>query len=186
LVADADVFMQAYRPGGLAGLGFGPEALAAVRPGVVCVSLSAYGPLGPWSGRRGFDSLVQTATGFNLAEAEAFGAAEPKAMPVQILDYSAGYLLAFGALAALHRQAREGGSWQVQVSLAGVAAWLRGLGRVAEGPKAARPSLEPYLQTYDGGFGRVVAVSHAAQLADTPAQWTRPAVPPGTDPPRWT
>ena len=186
LAAGADIFLEAYRPGGLAALGFGPEALAAMRPGIVCVSLSAYGPAGPWSGRRGFDSLVQTATGFNIAEAEAFGSAEPKAMPVQILDYAAGYLLAFGALAALHRQAREGGSWFVQVSLAGVGAWLRSLGRVPEGPQADRPSLQPYLQAYDGGFGRVVAVSHAAQLADTPARWTRPSVPPGTDPPRWT
>ena len=185
LVREAHVFLQGYRPGGLAALGFGPQALAALRPGIVCVSLSAYGPVGPWSGRKGFDSLVQTATGFNLAEAAAFGAAEPRALPMQILDYGAGYLLAFGAQAALLRQLHEGGSWNVQVSLAGVAAWLRALGRVDGGTQATRPALEPYLQTYDGGFGRVVALRHAAQFEQTPAAWTRPSVPPGTHPARW-
>ena len=63
------MFVQGYRPGALARLGFGPEALARLRPGIVCVSLSAYGPSGPWAGRRGFDSLVQMATGINWAEA---------------------------------------------------------------------------------------------------------------------
>ena len=71
LLADAHVFVQGYRPGGLSDLGFGPEALARARPGIVAVSLSAYGTQGPWAGRRGFDSLVQTAMGFNQAEGEA-------------------------------------------------------------------------------------------------------------------
>lgn len=186
LVRDAHVFLQGYRPGGLAALGFAPEDLAALRPGIVCVSLSAYGPVGPWAGRKGFDSLVQTATGFNVAEAEAFGSDEPKALPMQILDYGAGYLLAFGAQAALLRQLHDGGSWHVQVSLAGVGAWLRAMGRVEAGPQAARPSYEPFLQTFDGGFGRVEAVRHAAGFSQTPAMWTRPSVPPGTDPARWS
>ena len=67
------MFVQGYRPGGLAALGFSPEACAEMRPGIVAVTLSAYGHAGPWAGRRGFDSLVQTASGFNHAEAEAAG-----------------------------------------------------------------------------------------------------------------
>jgi hypothetical protein len=102
-----------------------------------------------------------------------------------VLDYGAGYLLAFGALAALLRQAREGGSWHVQVSLAGVGAWLRTLGRVPEGIGIDRPSYEGTLHAFDGGFGRVVAVRHAVQMADTAPAWARPSVPPGTDAPRW-
>ena len=101
LVRQADVFLHGYRPGALAALGFGPDDLQRLNPRLVAVQLSAYGETGPWAGRRGFDSLVQTATGFNQAEAQAFGVAEPKAMPVQVLDYSAGFLLAFGAQAAL-------------------------------------------------------------------------------------
>lgn len=185
LLSTSHVFLQGYRPGGLAALGFGAQEVARLRPGIVHVSLSAYGAQGPWAHRRGFDSLVQTATGFNLAEAAARGAAEPKAMPMQILDYTAGYLLAFGAQAALLRQASEGGSWQVQVSLAGVGHWLRSLGRVANGFAAQAPSFEPYLESSDSGFGRLVALRHAAQFSRTPAVWRRPSMRPGTHAARW-
>ncbi len=73
LVREAHVFVQGYRPGGLAAKGFSPEALAEMRPGIVAVTLSAYGHEGPWANRRGFDSLVQNASGINVAEAEAAG-----------------------------------------------------------------------------------------------------------------
>ncbi|KAF8584687.1 CoA-transferase family III [Ramaria rubella] len=109
LIRDADVFLQAYRPGGLAEKGFGPTDLARIKPGIVCANLTAWGWEGPWKKRRGFDSLVQTATGFNVAEAQAFasyqgeadGIVTPKPFPVQALDHAAGYLLAFGIAAAL-------------------------------------------------------------------------------------
>lgn len=184
LVRSADVFLQGYRPGALAARGLAPQDVAALSPGIVAVSLSAYGADGPWSGRRGFDSLVQTATGFNLAEAQAFGVALPKAMPLQILDYAAGYLLAFGTQAALLRQAREGGSWHVQVSLAGVGHWLRTLGRVGD-LTATPPPVDPYVEAVDSGFGRLQALRHAAQFSATPARWRRPSMPPGSHPPRW-
>jgi hypothetical protein len=100
LIAEADVFVQGYRPGALAKLGFAPEAAAALRPGLVAVSLSAYGHAGPWAERRGFDSLVQTATGLNALEAEAAGQDRPKPLPCQALDHASGYLMAFGAMAA--------------------------------------------------------------------------------------
>ena len=131
VLRDAHVFVQGYRPGALATLGFAPADLAAARPGIVSVSLSAYGEMGPWAGRRGFDSLVQSATGFNDAESRAVGSTEPKALPMQILDMATGFLMAFGAQAALLRQQHEGGSWHVRVSLARTALWLRELGRLA-------------------------------------------------------
>ncbi len=183
LLSQTHVFLQAYRPGALQALGCGAAQLAERRPGIVCVSLSAYSERGPWATRRGFDSLVQTATGFNLAEAQAFGATTPKALPMQILDYAAGYLMAFGAQAALLRQAQAGGSWQVQVSLAGVGRWLRCLGRVT--PALAMPPFDRHLQTWPSGWGELVTVRHAAQFSRTPAQWQRPSMPPGTHPPMW-
>ena len=187
LVRGAHVFVQGYRPGALATRGFDPRTLASLRPGIVAVSLSAYGSDGPWSGRRGFDSLVQTATGFNHAEAEAAGETTPQAMPVQILDFASGFLLAFGAQAALMRQQREGGSWHVQVSLAGTARWLRGLGRVAGGLDVPRPDGVPaqFLVSEPSGFGRLVGVRHAGELADTPPLWRLPSMPPGTHRPEW-
>ncbi len=185
LVRECDVLLQGYRPGGLAALGFAPQELARDRPGIICVSLSAYGHQGPWAMRRGFDSLVQSATGLNVAEAEAFGSVEPRALPLQALDYGAGYLLAFGALAALQRQRREGGSWLVQVSLAGVGGWLQSLGRIADGPRAPKPSFEGAMEETESGFGRLLAVRHAARFSGVRAGWTRPSMPPGSDPPVW-
>lgn len=108
LARDADVFVQGYRPGAIAALGFGPSELAKIRPGIVYVSLCAYGHHGPWAARRGFDSLVQTASGFNAADAEAFGASEPRPLPAQALDHATGYLMAFAAIAALARRTECG------------------------------------------------------------------------------
>ncbi len=185
LLATGHVFIQGYRPGAMDALGFGAAAIAERHPGIICVSLSAYGDAGPWGERRGFDSLVQTATGFNLAEAQAAGIAEPRALPVQILDYATGFLMAFASSAALLRQAREGGSWHVRVSLARTALWLRQLGRLADGFSVGKLDRSPYLETTDSGFGRLAAVRHSAQLSRTPPAWARPSVPPGTDPPQW-
>ena len=185
LLGEAHVFSQGYRPGGLASLGFAPQDLARMRPGIVAVSLCAYGHTGPWSGRRGFDSLVQTATGINHAEGQAAGSGDPRPLPIQVLDYASGFLMAIGASAALLRQAREGGSWHVRVSLAQTAHWLRSLGRVDGGFGIDPPDLAPYLDTSASGWGELVAIRHAAQFSRTPAGWTRPSVRPGTHPPRW-
>lgn len=188
LVAQSHVFLQAYRPGALAAKGFAAQDLARMRPGVVVAELSAYGWEGPWAGRRGFDSLVQTATGIQADEARARGQGTPRPLPVQVLDYSAGFLLAYGIQAALLRQAREGGSWQVRVTLAGVARWLRSLGPVAVQAQEwdqPRPNIRPYLETMDSGFGRMRAVRHCAVLSRTAPGWERASVPPGTDAPRW-
>ncbi len=185
LLSDAHVFIQGYRPGALATLGFDPQTLAAHRPGIVCVSLSAYGDQGPWAGKRGFDSLVQTATGFNDAEGRAAGESQPKAMPVQVLDYATGFLMAFGAQAALYAQASQGGSWHVRVSLARTGLWLRAMGRVADGFKAPKPNFEGMTETTASGFGELVAVRHAAHFSRTPSAWTRPSTPPGSHPAAW-
>ena len=185
LLADAHVFVQGYRPGGLDARGFSPQAIAERRPGIVCVSLSAYGETGPWCERRGFDSLVQTATGFNHAEAEAAGSPDPKPLPMQILDYATGHLMAFAAAAALRRQALEGGSWHLRLSLAQTGRWIRNLGRVENGFAVARPDRAPYLETAASGFGELTALRHSAQLERTPARWARPSMPPGTHLPLW-
>src|SRR6478735_7110922 len=133
LLKDADIFSQGYRPRALAALGFTPEDAAKINPRIVYVTLSAYGHAGPWAERRGFDSLVQTATGFNHAEGQAAGVDGPKELPAQMLDHATGHLMAFGAMMARARQAREGGSWHVRVSLAQTGRWLWNLGRLAGG-----------------------------------------------------
>jgi crotonobetainyl-CoA:carnitine CoA-transferase CaiB-like acyl-CoA transferase len=188
LLGDCDVFVQSYRPGALAGRGFGPVEAAALRPGIVCVSLSAYGHAGPWAEKRGFDSLVQTTTGLNLAEAEAAGEANPRPLPCQAIDHATGYLMALGAIAALIRRTETGGSWLVRVSLARTQWWFRQMGRVANGFACHDPKLEDIgdrIETTASGYGSLAAVRHAAEMSETPARWERPSSPYGTHPAHW-
>ncbi|MFT7244954.1 MAG: crotonobetainyl-CoA:carnitine CoA-transferase CaiB-like acyl-CoA transferase [Candidatus Azotimanducaceae bacterium] len=185
LVGDAHVFVQGYRPGGLDALGFDPEALAALRPGLVSVSLSAFGKGGPWADRRGFDSLVQTATGFNHAEGEALGIAGPKALPVQILDFASGFIMAFAVSAALIRQQQEGGSWHIDISLAQTAKWLRSLGQIDDNFGHREINLKARLVQTESGFGVLGAIPHAAKLNRRVLQPALPSMPPGTHPAAW-
>lgn len=185
LVRDADVFLQAYRPGALDGRGFSPEEVARLRPGIVHVTLSAYGHAGPWRPRRGFDSLVQSASGIAHEGGVAAGIEGPRHLPSQALDHATGYLCAFGAMTALARRAREGGSWLVRLSLAQTARWFEALGRTAGGPDLTLRDVADLLQESDTPFGRARHVAPAARLSETPPHWARPAVPLGTHPPAW-
>jgi crotonobetainyl-CoA:carnitine CoA-transferase CaiB-like acyl-CoA transferase len=192
LVSDADVFLQGYRPGGLAKRGFSDTTLANARPGIVVVNLSAYSHVGPWAARRGFDSLTQNVNGINWEEAKAAMPhgrdLRPRELPAQALDHAAGYVLALGAMVALARRANEGGSWRVRTSLAQMGHWLQTLPRVAEGRSAPDPSLadvSDFLETRPSSFGPLTAVRHAANLSETPPYWDRPPVPLGTDVPEW-
>ena len=188
LLAEADIFSQGYRPHALSSLGFAPEEAAKISPGIIYVTLSAYGHVGPWAGRRGFDSLVQTATGFNHAEGLAAGIDGPRELPAQMLDHATGYLMAFGAMMARARQSREGGSWHVRVSLAQTGRWLWNLGRLADGLKCedlTKEKVSPFIKEMPSGFGALTAVTHSAGLSRTPAFWARPAMPLGHHPPQW-
>jgi crotonobetainyl-CoA:carnitine CoA-transferase CaiB-like acyl-CoA transferase len=188
LLASADIFSQGYRPQALAALGFSPQDAARISPGIVYVSLSAYGHAGPWAERRGFDSLVQTATGFNHAEGQAAGVDGPKELPAQMLDHATGYLMAFGAMMAKARQSREGGSWHVRVSLARTGRWLWNLGRVADGfatEDLKGEAVQPFIEEVPSGFGPLRSVRHSAALSKTPAFWARQAMPLGSHPAEW-
>ena len=188
LLASADIFSQGYRPHSIAALGFSPQDAARISPGIVYVSLSAYGHFGPWAERRGYDSLVQTATGFNHAEGEAAGIDGPKELPVQMLDHASGYLMAFGAMMARARQSREGGSWHVRVSLAQTGRWLWNLGRVADGLKTEdlkSAAVQGFMEETASGFGPPRSVRHSAALSATPPFWARPAMPLGSHSPQW-
>src|SRR4051794_18859660 len=188
LLAQADIFSQGYRPRAIGSLGFAPEEAARINPGIVYVTLSAYGHAGPWAERRGFDSLVQTSTGFNHAEGQAAGVDGPKELPAQMLDHATGYFMAFGAMMAKARQSREGGSWHVRVSLAQTGRWLWNLGRVENGfatEDLKGETVTPFIEELASGFGPLRSVRHSARLSKTPAFWARPAMPLGSHPPQW-
>jgi crotonobetainyl-CoA:carnitine CoA-transferase CaiB-like acyl-CoA transferase len=185
LVAHADVLVQSYRPGSLGELGFGFEQVVALQPNIVSVSLSAYSHAGPWAGRRGYDTLVQTASGVALREAEAFGRERPQHVPISGLDHATGYFAAAAAMRALAARHREGGAHYVRCSLAQTREWLEGLGRV-DGIGVERPVDDiTTLPTIDSEFGVVSYAPPGGHLAETPAHWTHGPVRPGSNPPVW-
>ncbi|PSN65632.1 hypothetical protein BS50DRAFT_556387 [Corynespora cassiicola Philippines] len=192
LISTADVFIQGYRPGAFSKRGLSPEQVVELNPGIIYANMSAFGPKGPWSGRRGFDSLVQTCSGMNVSEAEHYGAGEPaRPTPCQALDHGGGYLLATGILGALCRRAQEGGSWRVDVSLAGCMKFLRSLGQYPG--KTGFDSIdyecaedvEDFLETRESGFGLLEAVKHSASVEGCTPGWDLMPRPLGSDEARW-
>lgn len=177
LARDADIFLDSCRPGALAGLGFSPAALAHIAPGMIYVSVSGYGLSGPWSGRRGFEELAQSATGlaveqgaFMTARRKSRREALPELIPAQVCDYVTGYLAAAGAMAALLNRIRQGGSWLVEVSLAATAAWLDSMERLDSVPETWEPrdGLDPYLGSCETKAGRFELLGPVVRMSKTP------------------
>jgi crotonobetainyl-CoA:carnitine CoA-transferase CaiB-like acyl-CoA transferase len=183
LVVQADVFVQSYRAGALERRGLGPRELAALRPGLVYVTVNTYGDGGPWRRRPGWEPLAEAATGISLAEG---GAGPPRVLPAAACDYTTGYLGALAVIAALERRAREGGSHLVRASLCQTGMWIEALGAHCD-PAAASglPDLADRMLTADTIFGRLTHLAPVARLSATPGRWSRPVVPPGTHPPAW-
>jgi crotonobetainyl-CoA:carnitine CoA-transferase CaiB-like acyl-CoA transferase len=193
LIRETDVFSQGYRPGTLGGRGLSPEALAELRPGIVFISLCAFGHVGPWASRRGFDTVIQTVSGITNRQGELFPGAEPgpQFYPVSAIDYLTGYLMAFGAMVALARRAREGGSWLVRISLAQTGRWLVSRGQVPEDqlhdvPQDFTPKeIDRWSMTSETPAGRLHHLGPVLRLSETPPFWARPSVPLGYNEPVW-
>jgi crotonobetainyl-CoA:carnitine CoA-transferase CaiB-like acyl-CoA transferase len=193
LVSEADVFSQGYRPGSLAARGLSPEELAALRPGLVYVSLSAFGHTGPWANRRGFDTVVQAVSGMTVRQGEVLPGKipGPQFYPLSAIDYCTGYLMAFGAMVALARRAQDGGSWLVRISLAQVGKWIVDLGEVSASSLATVPAefdahdLDRWSMTTVTPSGPLRHLKPVVQMSETSARWARPSVPPGYHRPEW-
>jgi crotonobetainyl-CoA:carnitine CoA-transferase CaiB-like acyl-CoA transferase len=193
LVRNADVFSQGYRPGSLGSRGLSPEDLAAIRPGLVYVSLCAFGHTGPWASRRGFDTVVQTVSGMTARQAEVVPGKTPgpQFYPVSAIDYCTGYLMAFGTMVALARRAQQGGSWLVRISLAQVGKWIVDLGEVPAADLSGVPAeftadeLAAWSTVSETPAGRLRHLKPVVRLSETPPFWARPSVPLGYNPPVW-
>ncbi len=188
LLATADVLVHGYRPGALERLGLGDDDLAQVRPGLVDVSLDAYGWTGPWRGRRGFDSLVQMSSGIADAQRVATGAAAPVPLPVQALDHATGYLLAASVLAGLGLRRRESVGSQWRLSLARTAQVLVETGRDdrpgdATGRSLVIPEAPDAIEHTTWGEARRLAPP--LQVEGAALRWALAARPLGTDEPAW-
>jgi crotonobetainyl-CoA:carnitine CoA-transferase CaiB-like acyl-CoA transferase len=180
LLESADVVVVGYRPHAVDRFGLTPERLAERRPGLVVATLSAWGDTGPWGDHRGFDSIVQAATGIAAAEADESG--RPGALPAQALDHATGYLVAAGVLTAVADQLVHGGSVHVRAHLARTGAWLLDH---PDGTTRALPDVDDLLLERDTASGRLRYAPPAVELERGPGDWTVVGSPWATDPPRW-
>ncbi len=182
LVREADVFTQGYRGGAMKRLGFGPEELHALRPGLIYTSINCYGHVGEWKQRPGWEQLAQTVTGI----AHEHGGEQPRLLPAAATDYTTGYLAALGVLIAMGRRAREGGSYHVRASLCQSGMWISSLGRSEErGPGVAPEVVEALLVETETPYGRLRHLGPILQLSETSPRWEKPTVPLGTHEPVW-
>ena len=134
-----------------------------------------------------FDTVVQSANGMAWRpnnERSAF-------LPYSAQDYVAGYVLAFGAMVALARRVREGGSWLVRASLAGAGHWIRQHGLLEPSEYARLPTelpvdeLQSLLMNHESPIGRITHLAPVVQMSETPARWARPSAPRGYHQPVW-
>jgi len=86
LLSQADILVHGYRPGALDHLGYDPAPRRSISPGLIDISLSAYGWSGPWATRRGFDSLVQMGAGIAETGMHWRQSNKPVPLPVQALE----------------------------------------------------------------------------------------------------
>ncbi|WP_211244214.1 CoA transferase [Actinospica robiniae] len=153
LLETADVVVTGYRPHALDGFGLTPQEITRRRPGIVVATLDAWGSAGPWQEHRGFDSIVQAATGISMLTSA--DGTRPGALPAQALDHASGYLLAAGVLVALARQTRQGGSLHVSTHLARTAQALLELGEDSPGPTHEPLKLDDCMNEQDTPSGRL-------------------------------
>lgn len=185
LLRQADVLVHGLRPGALEHLGLGEQRRRELNPGLVDVSLSAYGWSGPWQGRRGFDSLVQMSTGIAEAGMRLLGQHRPVPLPVQAIDHATGYLMAAAAVRGLVRRRATGSGCTVRTSLARTAHWLASAELQAAEPLAAEQSSDLGEALEPTSWGPARRVRPPLQVQGAAMHWDRPALALGSAQARW-
>ena len=185
LLATADVIVHGYRPGALDALGLDESERRRARPGLVDVSLDAYGWSGPWAGRRGFDSLVQMSAGIAEEGMRRFGKDKPTPLPVQALDHAAGYLLAAAATRGLTERSASGAGSSHRVSLARVAALLTNERAKTNAPFAPIDECDYVSEIERTDWGPARRLRPPAAVDGAPMLWAHPAGRLGVAPPAW-
>lgn len=186
LVEKSDVLVHGYRPDALEKLGLGAEMRARTRPGLVDVSLDAYGWSGPWANRRGFDSLVQMSSGIAAEGMERTGSEKPVPLPAQALDQGAGYLLAAAALRGLVLRQKDGRGSRWRTSLARVGGFFASYPGVADAIAIGKPEADDYAEATELTiWGPALRLRPPLSLSGTSMAWSGPAVELGSSQPQW-
>ncbi|MCW2999634.1 MAG: hypothetical protein JWN65_3183, partial [Solirubrobacterales bacterium] len=185
LLDDADVLVTGYRPRALEPFGLTGDVLAGKHPQLCTVTLSAWGDTGPWGARRGFDSLVQSATGIAL-EASFDGGLTPGALPAQVLDHGTGYLVAAAAIRALTLRAQDQRASHARLALARTAMWLLDQERDVTQDAPAPADVAPFCDVLESALGAVRVVRPPGAIDGRPLRWAGGPADPGADAPFWT
>jgi hypothetical protein len=186
LLASTDVLVHGYRPDALSRLGLDPSTRRRRNPGLVDVSLDAYGWSGPWRERRGFDSLVQMSSGIAAEGMRRFGSDKPRPLPVQALDQATGYLMAAAVVRGLTRRLTEGVGWGARTSLARTAALLTSGGGVDVGEAFADVGDTDFDAAIEGtDWGPARRMTSPVAVEGAAMRWDRSAGELGTAEPVW-
>jgi len=186
LAAEADVLLHGYRPGALDGLGLGGQALRRSNPALIDVCLNAYGWSGPWSGRRGFDSLVQMSSGIADYGMKRSGADRPVPLPIQALDHATGYLMAASVLRALIDRRENGKVMSARLSLARVAHLLAGTAKSGIEDELAPECIDDLAPGNEAtGWGPARRVAFPLRVGSVLPDWTYGAGPLRSSPAHW-
>ncbi|MGD8204431.1 CoA transferase [Pantoea sp. FN0305] len=188
LLAQADVLVHGYRADALEKLGYDNARRQQLAPGLVDVSLNAWGWSGPWRNRRGYDSLVQMACGIADAGQRWQAADAPSPLPVQALDHATGYLMAAAVLEGMRRRVAHRSGITARLSLARTAHLLTShpyaANTAAIGPGPTQPHDESdTLELTPLGIG--YRLRPPLWLPGTPLLWSRSGSPLGSASANW-
>ncbi|MGN8346057.1 CoA transferase [Pseudomonas sp. SMV71] len=185
LLRDADVLLHGYRADALERLGLDAEQRRGMNPGLIDVSLNAYGWNGPWRNRRGFDSLVQMSSGIAEAGMAWKQASQPTPLPVQALDHGTGYLMAASTLVLLARRLENGRGGSARLSLARTAKLLIEQGPGAQAALRPEDNDDQGLLVEQTPWGPAHRLQVPLKISGTPLQWTRAATELGAHRAQW-
>jgi crotonobetainyl-CoA:carnitine CoA-transferase CaiB-like acyl-CoA transferase len=186
LLGQADVLVHGYRSNALARLGLAAEQRRRIRPGLVDVSLDAYGWSGPWRQRRGFDSLAQMSSGIAEAGMRRMGRDRPTSLPVQALDHATGYLLAAAVVHGLTQRLTAGLGCEARASLARTATLLIGAPVNQEPVRLAPEAPDDQADAIEATtWGLARRLKPPLTVQGTPMRWSLPAGPLGASPAAW-
>ena len=189
LIIGADIFSQGYRPGAMEKLGFGPEELSEIRPGLIYLSINCYGFDGEFSDRGGWEQVAQIMTGLTTMDDGSNKMNPPSLLPAAANDYITGYLGAYGALLALARRAKEGGSYHVRVSLCQTAMMIYRNGKVQDGLAPEELSLreiEDLSTLSTTHLGEAKHLAPVLNLSETRPFWKMPTPKLGGNKAEWS
>lgn len=186
LLAGADIIVHGYRADALENLGLGASARQALRPGLIDISLNAYGWTGPWKNRRGFDSLVQMSTGIAAQGMTHFNAEKPTPLPLQALDHATGYLLAAAAIHGLFHRRHNGTGLRLRTSLARVAMLLTSQHPTHPDDQSITIQPDDFAAKIETtGWGPARRIAPPLSVNGTDLIWPRRAAPLGSATPAW-